>query len=85
MPRTMPRRSLVMGTLMVWVLSSLTSVAASSVEGAGPTAGGFTSDNVEYIAHVPLNYDSPGARIVGKYLYLTTSRRPQDLRHIRTR
>jgi hypothetical protein len=52
-------------------------VVTSSAHGAGPTAGGFASDNVEYVAHVPLNYDSPGARIVGKYLYLTTSR---DLR-----
>ena len=37
----------------------------------------FASENVEYLAHIPLNYDSPGARIVGDYLYLTTSR---DLR-----
>lgn len=37
----------------------------------------FASDNVEHLAHIPMNNDSPGARIVGSYLYLTTSR---DLR-----
>ena len=52
-------------------------VLSPSAQGAGPTAGGFASDNVEYVGHVPLNYESPGARIVGNYLYLTTSR---DLR-----
>ncbi len=52
-------------------------VLTPNAHGAGPTAGGFASDNVEYVAHVPLNYDSPGARILGNYLYLTTSR---DLR-----
>jgi hypothetical protein len=30
--------------------------------------------DVEFVAHVPLDYDSPGARIVFKYLHLTTSR-----------
>ncbi len=57
-------------------LAGLPADAAAPVS-AGPTAGGWTSDNVEYVAHVPLNYDSPGARLVGKFLYLTTSR---DLR-----
>ena len=34
----------------------------------------FASDNVEYIGYVPLENDTAGARIVGKYMYITTSR-----------
>lgn len=37
-------------------------------------AGYFASDNVEHVAHIPLNSDSAGARVVGSFLYLTTSR-----------
>ncbi|HJR45996.1 MAG TPA: hypothetical protein VJ927_10365 [Actinomycetota bacterium] len=52
------------------------SAAGAPVGGlsAGPTAGGFASDNFEYVTHVPLANDTAGARIFGKYLYLTTSR-----------
>jgi len=41
---------------------------------AGPTAGGFATDNFEYVTHVPLANDTAGARIFGRYMYLTTSR-----------
>lgn len=34
----------------------------------------FASDNVEYVGYVPLENDTAGARVVGKYLYITTSR-----------
>lgn len=34
----------------------------------------FASDNVEHVAHIPLNNDSAGARVVEGYLYITTSR-----------
>jgi hypothetical protein len=40
---------------------------------AGPTVGGFASDGVEYVGHVPLNNDTAGARLLDGYLYLTTS------------
>lgn len=39
----------------------------------GPTAGGFASDNVEHLSHIPLNVDSAGAALVGKYFYITSS------------
>lgn len=39
----------------------------------GPTTGGFASDNVEHISHIPINLDSAGARLFGKYFYITTS------------
>ena len=34
----------------------------------------FKSDNVEYIGFIPLENDTAGARVVGKYFYITTSR-----------
>ena len=41
--------------------------------GAGPTQGGFTSDNVEYVTHVPFEIGTAtGARVIGKYLYVTS-------------
>lgn len=41
---------------------------------SGPSPGGFASDNVEWIKHHPLEIDTSGARIIGDYLYITTSR-----------
>lgn len=35
----------------------------------GPTGGGMTSDNVEWIAHIPLSVDGVGGRVVGDYFY----------------
>ena len=41
--------------------------------GAGPTQGGVTSDNVEYVGHVPFEVaTATGAKIIGKYLYVTS-------------
>lgn len=37
--------------------------------GAGPGPGGVTSDNVEFIRHVPLAQDGVGGRLVGDYFY----------------
>lgn len=40
---------------------------------AAPTAGGFASDNVEYVGFVPFEQtSSTGATIRGKYMYLTS-------------
>ena len=35
----------------------------------GPTAGGMTSDNVEFIRHIPLAQDGVGGKPIGKYFY----------------
>jgi len=37
--------------------------------GAGPGPGGITSDNVEFIRHIPLAQDGVGGRVVGDYFY----------------
>ncbi|MDQ3941286.1 MAG: hypothetical protein M3238_08050 [Actinomycetota bacterium] len=54
------------------VLMLLAPGARAGVDGVGP--GYFASDNVEYVGYVPLENDTSGARLVGKFLYITTSR-----------
>lgn len=52
-------------------------VAAGSARGASqdvPLGPYFASDNIEYVDHIPLQNDTAGARVVGKYMYVTTSR-----------
>ncbi|HEX9824682.1 MAG TPA: PQQ-binding-like beta-propeller repeat protein [Actinomycetota bacterium] len=47
-----------------------------ALPGAGPAlpdAGGWHSQNLEFVTHVPTNNDTAGAKIVGNYLYVTTS------------
>ena len=45
----------------------------SAPAGAGPTQGGFTTDNVEYVGFVPFEQStSTGLTIQGKYMYLTS-------------
>jgi len=42
---------------------------------AGPSEGGFSTDNVEYVGHVPFeSATSTGVSIQGKYMYLTSWR-----------
>jgi hypothetical protein len=41
---------------------------------AAPGPGYFATDNVEWLANIPLNTDSAGARILGDYLYVTEDR-----------
>lgn len=50
------------------------SVASPAPVGAGPGPGYFASDNVEWITNMPIHADGVGARIVGKFMYLTTER-----------
>jgi hypothetical protein len=51
---------------------TLLATGASNV-GAGPTQGGFTSENVEYVTHVPFEVGTAtGASVVGKFLYVTS-------------
>lgn len=40
--------------------------------GVGPA--GVTSDNVTHVGNIPKHLDSSGARLVGKYFYITTGR-----------
>lgn len=55
-------------------LAFIAPATGAPARGAGPTVGGFASDNFEYVTHIPFANDTAGARIVGKYMYVTTSR-----------
>ena len=58
--------------ILAAVVSLVTGLASA---GAGPTPGGFTSDNLTYIRHVPFDMaTATGARAIGKYLYVTSWR-----------
>ena len=56
-------------------LLSVVAAVAAVIPGAeaGPTPGGYTSDNVEYVKHIPFEVGTAtGARVVGKYLFVTS-------------
>ena len=55
-------------------LSVLAGVPSATAQEAGPGPGYFATDNVEWITNIPIETDSPGARVLGKYMYITTSR-----------
>lgn len=57
-------------------LALLLSVAGLSLPSqAGPTPGGFASDNIEWITHIPIDaVTATGAKLIGKYLYVTSWR-----------
>ena len=40
----------------------------------GPSAGGYASDNVEFVKNFPQHTDTAGARRLGDYFYITTER-----------
>lgn len=65
------RRALILLATLGLLLGS--TPIGSSTATAGPTTGGFASDNVAHVRHIPLNIDSAGARVVGDYFYITTS------------
>lgn len=45
-------------------------LAASALAASGPSAGGLSSPNVEWIRHVPIAVDGVGGRLVGAHFYV---------------
>ena len=63
-----------MKKLFALIAAGLMTLAAP-VAGAGPSAGGISSDNVEWITSVAFDFGTAsGAEIIGKYMYVTTWR-----------
>lgn len=60
--------------LCLMTVSHGASARETGLTPAGPSPGGFASDNVEWVKHWPLEIDTAGARIIGDHLYITTSR-----------
>ena len=62
----MKKRSILLGlTLMI----GLVAVPGATPSGAGPGIGGVTSDNVEFVRHLPIAQDGVGGRVVGNFFY----------------
>jgi hypothetical protein len=61
----------VAGLLAVLLIAAL-SPSRRAVAEPGP--GYFATDNVEYVTTLPIETDTSGAQLVGKYFYITTSR-----------
>jgi hypothetical protein len=55
-------------------LVSVMLIAAVAPAGtAGPSAGGLSSDNLEYVTSIPFEQSTTtGARVIGKYMYVTS-------------
>ncbi|HYP23884.1 MAG TPA: hypothetical protein VEV43_09940 [Actinomycetota bacterium] len=54
------------------LLMAVAGVAQAAPEGAadlGPSAGGISSDNVEFISNIPISVDGVGGRVIGNYFY----------------
>lgn len=63
------RKLAVLATLLL-----VSGSAPTAAREAPPLGPHFSSANVEYLGHVPLENDTAGARVVGRYMYVTTSR-----------
>ena len=64
-----------MRKLLVALAASIVATAALVPASAGPTAGGFASDDVEWVKEVPFDVGTAtGAKVIGKYLYVTSWR-----------
>jgi hypothetical protein len=60
------KRLLAIGALTALLLGGVPAAA-------GPSAGGLSSDNVEWLQHIPFEVGTAtGARVIGKYLYVTS-------------
>lgn len=58
---------------MVSLLAGMTLIASAGNASAGPTAGGFASENVEFVKNLPIEAGTAtGARLVGDRLYVTS-------------
>jgi LVIVD repeat len=55
------------------ILAAIAMLAGALMPGtaadAGPGPGGVTSDNVEFVRHLPIAQDGVGGRVVGDYFY----------------
>ena len=56
-------------TIRLLLVALLLLGASLPVADAGPGVGGITSDNVEFIRHIPIAQDGVGGRVIGDYFY----------------
>ena len=63
----MRKISILLGAVALAASVLVQAAPAATVD--GPSAGGISSDNVEWIKHIPLSVDGVGGRVVGRYFY----------------
>ncbi len=51
-------------------ISALAGAPVNARVADGPSAGGISSDNVEFIKHIPIAVNGVGGRVVGDYFYM---------------
>ena len=68
-----PNRIALLAVATVVALMAAPLAAATPVS-SGPSAGGFASDNVEWVGLKPEHAGTSGGKLVGKYYYLTDPR-----------
>ena len=67
-------RKLLIAVAALSLMVGAVPAAGIDAPAAGPGPGYIATDNVEWLANIPLNADSAGARIHGEYLYVTEDR-----------
>ena len=62
-----------MKRLLIALLSVMVVAGLAPANAQAPSAGGISTDNLEYVTSIPFEQStSTGARVVGKYLYTTS-------------
>ena len=54
---------------LLMAVAGVAQAAPDGVADAGPSAGGISSDNVEFIKNIPISVDGVGGRLIGDYFY----------------
>ena len=65
----MRRFSVVLASLLVALVAAPSGAALTPRTDMGPSAGGISSDNVEFIRHIPLAQDGVGGRVIDGWFY----------------
>ncbi|MFN2586734.1 MAG: LVIVD repeat-containing protein [Actinomycetota bacterium] len=63
------RKIAYLATALVTALGGGAAVAATDAAELGPSAGGISSENVEFVKNIPLSIDGVGGLVVGDYFY----------------
>jgi hypothetical protein len=63
------RKIAYLAAALVLALAGVAQAAPDAVADLGPSAGGISSDNVEFVKNIPLSIDGVGGLVVGDYFY----------------
>ncbi|HEX2057921.1 MAG TPA: hypothetical protein VHI71_06090 [Actinomycetota bacterium] len=63
------RKIACLAAALLMAVAGSAQAAPQRAANAGPSAGGISSDNVEFIRNVPISVDGVGGRLIGNYFY----------------